>query len=136
MHDRAFLDSNILIYLHSEDEHSKRNITQNILNDNACITSIQAMNEISNVWIRKLMWSADKIEVHLDNIEQVCDEIITISRATINKALSIKERYGFSYFDSLMLSSAIEGNCNIIFSEDMSDGQIIEKSLKIVNPFK
>jgi len=136
MHDKAFLDSNILIYLYSEDDKNKRNIAQNILDDNDCMTSIQAMNEISSVWFRKLMWSADKIKDHLDNIEQVCDEIITISRATINKALSLKERYEFSYFDSLMPSSALEGDCNIIFSEDMSDGQIIEKTLKIVNPFK
>jgi predicted nucleic acid-binding protein len=136
MQDKAFLDSNILIYLHSEDDYNKRNIAQNILDGNGCITSLQAMNEISNVWFRKLMWSAEKIEDHLDNIEQVCDEVIAVSRATINNALSLKERYGFSYYDSLMLSSALESECNIIYSEDMSNGQIVEKTLKIINPFK
>jgi len=135
MPDKAFLDSNILIYLHSEDNKEKRDIAQKKLNENDCITSIQAMNEISNVWFRKLSWDGTKIEKHLDNIDHVCDEVLSVQRATINNALVLKDRYGYSFYDSLMLASALEGNCGIIFTEDMSDGQLINDSLKIVNPF-
>jgi len=94
------------------------------------------MNESSNVWLRKFSWSAKKVKEHLDNIELVCDDVQIIYRDTINKAITLKERYKFSYFDSLMLASALEGNCQVIFTEDMSDGQIINKTLKITNPFK
>jgi predicted nucleic acid-binding protein len=72
----------------------------------------------------------------LDGIEAVCDEIMIIQRKTINKALNLKDNYGYSYYDCLMLAAALEGNCDTIFTEDMSDGQIIEDQLKIVNPFK
>jgi len=51
-------------------------------------------------------------------------------------ALALKDRYGYSYFDSLMLASALNGNCHIIYKEDMRDSQIIGDTLKIVNPFK
>jgi len=136
MRDKAFLDSNILIYLYTEDDDSKRSVAQLKLNDNNCVTSLQALNETSNVLGRKFSLNHTEVKALLDNIETVCDEILPMNRKTIDNALVLKDRYGFSYFDSLMLSSALEGDCNIIFSEDMSDGQIIEKTLKIVNPFK
>ena len=39
------------------------------------------------------------------------------------------------YWDCLILASALEHNCGILYTEDLQNGQIIEKSLKIVNPF-
>ena len=136
MPDRAFLDTNVLVYLHSENNDKKRDDAKNLLDEYKCVTSLQTFNELSNVWFRKFNLDSIKIEEHLDNIELVCDEILSINRATINSALAIKNRYNFSYYDSLMLASALEGNCNIIFTEDMSDGQIINNSLTIKNPFK
>jgi len=136
MHDKAFLDSNILIYLYTEDDDSKRSIAQLKLNENICVTSIQALNETSNVLGKKFFLNHTEVKALIDNIEAVCDEVLPINRKTIDNALELKDRYGFSFFDSLMLSSALEGGCNVIFSEDLSDGQVVEKTLKIVNPFK
>ena len=136
MSDRAFLDTNILIYFYSENDEHKRSAAHHALNSHDCVTNIQALNESSNVWLNKFKWSAAKIEEHLDNIELVCDEILPVRRNTINKALALKSRYGYSYYDCLMLASALEGDCRIVFTEDMNDGQIIEDTLIIVNPFK
>jgi predicted nucleic acid-binding protein len=136
MSDKAFLDTNILIYLYSEDDKQKRGSAHKVLNGYNCVTSIQAMNESSNVWFRKFNWNAQKIKEHLDNIEMVYEVVFPIHRNTINMALALKDRYGYSYFDCLMLASAIESNCQIIYTEDMSDGQIISETLLIVNPFK
>lgn len=52
----------------------------------------------------------------------------------IKGALNIHEKYGYSYYDCLMLSSAIQNKCAYIFTEDMQDGQIID-GLEIVNIF-
>jgi len=65
----------------------------------------------------------------------VCDEIVMIGRGTITTALSLKDQYGYSYYDSLMLASALESNCDSIMTEDMNSGQIISSHLKIENPF-
>ena len=136
MSDKAFLDTNVLVYFYSEDDEFKRNAAYSVLNNNDCVTSVQALNESCNVWLRKFSWSVSKILAHLDNIETVCDDVFPILRNTVNKALSLRERYGYSYYDCLMLASALDGSCQIIFSEDMSDGQVINDTLKIVNPFK
>jgi len=53
MLDRIFLDTNIIVYLYSIDEGDKRDISCKFVNSADCITSIQAMNEASNVWLRK-----------------------------------------------------------------------------------
>jgi predicted nucleic acid-binding protein len=58
-----------------------------------------------------------------------------IQHKTINHALEINERYGFSYYDCLMLASALDGGCEVIYTEDMNDGQLIEERLRIINPF-
>jgi len=52
------------------------------------------------------------------------------------KAVQIKLKYFFSYWDSLIIASALESGCSILYTEDMQDGQLIEERLKIVNPFK
>ena len=132
---KAFLDTNILVYLYTEDEPARQRAALETLNSHHCIVSTQVMNEASNVWFNKCGWNGVKIKQHLDNIETVCDEVVTIQRGTIDKALALKETYGYSYYDCLMIASALENNCEILFSEDMTNQQIIENRLKIVNPF-
>ena len=59
-----------------------------------------------------------------------------ISTYTLFQALRLQSRYEFSYFDSLMLASALEYGCEYFMSEDLSSGQVIENKLKITNPFE
>jgi predicted nucleic acid-binding protein len=61
--------------------------------------------------------------------------IISVDVGTIQHCLKIKNRYGFSYWDSLILSAAFLGNCTIVYSEDMKHEQIIFDTVKIINPF-
>ncbi len=49
---------------------------------------------------------------------------------------NIREKYRYSYYDSLVISAALYANCTVLYSEDMQHGQIIENKLKIVNPFE
>jgi predicted nucleic acid-binding protein len=54
---------------------------------------------------------------------------------TIINACQIAQRYGFSFYDSVIISAALECDCKVLYSEDMNIGQVIAKKLKIVNPF-
>ena len=51
------------------------------------------------------------------------------------KASEVRSRFYISYWDSLIVASALNNSCNILYSEDMQHNQIIE-GLKIINPFK
>lgn len=52
------------------------------------------------------------------------------------KALRLKNKYNFQYYDALIVATALENGCTILYSEDMQHNQTIENTLTIVNPFK
>ncbi|MCL2188521.1 MAG: PIN domain-containing protein [Defluviitaleaceae bacterium] len=135
MSDKVFLDTNILIYLYSEDEPNKRDIAYNYVNNADCVTSVQAMNEASNVWGKKYRLHKNEIMKYLNEIEKICEDVILVRRKTINHALEIQNVYGYSFYDCLMLASAVEMGCTIILTEDMQNGQVINDTLIITNPF-
>jgi predicted nucleic acid-binding protein len=55
--------------------------------------------------------------------------------STITLAYYLVDKYDFQMFDGIIIAAALEANCDILYSEDMDNGQIVENSLKIVNPF-
>jgi predicted nucleic acid-binding protein len=55
--------------------------------------------------------------------------------STIKLAQDLVGKYDFQVFDGIIVAAALEADCNILYSEDMQNGQIIENMLKIVNPF-
>jgi predicted nucleic acid-binding protein len=131
--DKIFLDSNVIIYSFSA-ENDKKYIANDLLKNNPAI-SVQVLNEISNVLYRKLNTKISDIRRAIEFLTRIC-VVKSITSKTIQSALNIVDQYGFSYYDSLIISSALEYKSTILFSEDMSDGQFIEKKLKIINPFK
>ena len=50
-------------------------------------------------------------------------------------ALSLLDKYNLSFYDAIIISSALKTGCSAVFSEDLQSGQDIEGKLKIVNPF-
>jgi predicted nucleic acid-binding protein len=83
---------------------------------------------------RKLRMSWIEIREVLAQIRAVCAvEPITIE--THERALRIAERYGLSIYDALIVSAALLANCKTLHSEDMQDGQVVERQLTIRNPF-
>ena len=65
-----------------------------------------------------------------------CPEPVPDTVKTHEAALQIAERYTYSICDGLIIAAALETGCNILHSEDLQDGQVIENSLTIRNPFK
>jgi predicted nucleic acid-binding protein len=135
MNDSIFLDTNVFVYLYSEDESEKQSVVLNIVEHSRCITSTQVLNEFCSVCLRKLAMSINEVSQSIREIVENC-ELCYIDMETIQKALSLKDKYGYSYYDCLILASAILNGCQIMYSEDMQHNQLIEGKLKIVNPFK
>ncbi len=61
--------------------------------------------------------------------------LVVFDDYTIMKGLEIKKRYQYGYYDSLVLATAIENDCTLLYSEDMQLGQIIFDQVMIFNPF-
>jgi predicted nucleic acid-binding protein len=117
-----------------EDEPNKRQRAIDCVRSAEAWISTQVLNETINVLKRKFSLSYSQIR---DAVQEISKgfPIILVSVNTIEIALNLAERYQYSYFDSLILASALEAGCQILYSEDLQDGQRIENQLTIVNPF-
>ena len=84
----------------------------------------------------KRKFSLDYIQIGavVDELKQQL-QIAVVSTSTIQLALAIAQKYQYSYFDSLIVASALEVGCDRLYSEDMQDGQQIDNQLTITNPF-
>lgn len=136
MSDSCFFDTNTIVYLYSEDEKEKQHrILSLISNRESNFISPQVINETINVMHRKMKIDYQDINnVIAELLENFAISDFTV--ATIKIAVKVADKYGFSYYDSLIIASALESNCQILYTEDMHHQQIIDNSLKIVNPFK
>lgn len=133
MNNKCFFDSNILIYAMSND-YPKNQIAQNLLNHCQVAISTQVVNEFCNVMIKKKYVDFDKLSYIISAF--VNDyEILIVDTKLIIDALNVKEKYHYSYWDSLMIACALKLDVSILYSEDMSHGQVINEKLTIINPF-
>jgi predicted nucleic acid-binding protein len=128
----AFVDTSVLLYLLSNDTE-KADRVETLLAEQGTI-SVQVLNEFAAVAIRKLKMSVAEVREVLGTIRAVCDvEPVTIE--THDRALAIVERYGFSLYDSLLIAAALIAGSRKLYCEDLQHGQLIERQLRIVNPF-
>ena len=128
-----FLDTNILVHAFTTDP---RAAAAQALLGRGCLTSVQAINEFTNVARRKLDMTWQEVRDALAAIRTVCRAILPMDVETHTEALRIAEQHGYTIFDALMIASALRADCAVLYSEDMQDGMAIGARLHIVNPFR
>ena len=132
-----FLDSNILVYsvdarAPEKMERAHELVGRSLTNGSGCI-SYQVVQETLNVLTGKLGMSANSIRRLLDEILVPLWQVYP-SAPLYHDAISVQGRYGFSFYDSLIVAAALEAGCTRLYSEDLQHGQQIER-LTILNPF-
>ena len=135
MSGNTFLDTNLWVYFFAKDPPDKMQRVTDIINTqlSSLIISTQVLGELYNVLTRKRMFStleAQSIVSGLINRTLVVD----IDLAKVLQAIELNIRYGYTYWDSLIIATAIQSNCGILYSEDMQHDQLIEGKLRIINP--
>lgn len=128
----SFIDTNVLVYLISS-ETEKAKVAESVVEQGGII-SVQVLNELCNVARKKMNLSWNEVNELLTVIRSLLDvQPITID--THEQGLEIAEKYGYSLYDAMIVSSALLSNCTVLHSEDMQNGQLIGNSLRIMNPF-
>jgi predicted nucleic acid-binding protein len=135
MNGNVFIDSNVLVYCYSKTEREKQQKAFYIIDSNPFLfISSQVIQEFCNIAHKKLFLQEGDLHNAILEIESVFS-IYNNTVDTVKRANSIKYKYNYSFYDSLILAAALECNCHILFSEDMQEGQVIENKLRIINPF-
>jgi predicted nucleic acid-binding protein len=132
MSGRSFFDTTILIYSISSDQ-PRAAMAEKLLADGGWI-SVQVLNEFAAVARRKLDMSWEETREALSAIRALCETPTPLSIETHQAALEIAARYGYQIYDALILAAALESHCDVLYTEDMQNGQRIGP-LIIRNPF-
>lgn len=126
------LDTNILVYAFTSDPRSQ--LAEQLL-AKGCSISVQGLNEFANVAHRKLGMSWAEIGEATTIIGTLCKRVLPLDADTHAETLKQAERNGLSFYDALVVATALRANCTVLWSEDMQHGRVIEDQLQIVNPF-
>jgi predicted nucleic acid-binding protein len=128
----CFFDTNVLLYLLSGDSEQAACIEAIV--SKGGIISVQILNEFASVTSRKFGMTYAEIREYLVTIRAVCN-VRPLTVETHQLGLDIAERYGFSFYDSLIVGAALLADCTTLYSEDMQHGQKIENRMVITSPF-
>jgi predicted nucleic acid-binding protein len=136
MKDKIFIDTNIVVYAHLKQpaEIVKWETAFALIKNNKFVMSTQVLSE----YYASLLKNTVDDKIIQENIRLLIKnhEICLITIPIIQLTHQIKLKYYFSYWDSLILATALENQCTQLYSEDMQHKQIIEERLQIINPFE
>lgn len=129
---KPFFDTNVVVYAF-QDGALKQQAALDLLAAGG-MTSVQVLNEFANVARRKLGFDWTQIEDAVAAICVLLPDPTPLRLQTHTRALKIANRFGVSFYDALVVATAVESNCAVLYTEDLQDGQRIEGT-KVLNPF-
>lgn len=127
----AFIDTNILVYAQQAGPKGER--ARQVLAEGGLL-SVQVLNEFVAVSRRKLGKSWDEIDAAMSDILALVGDPIPVSLQTNAAARRLAAVHGLSFYDALIVASAIESGCSALWTEDMQEGRVFG-DLRLANPF-
>ena len=138
MSGKAFLDTNIRLYFFDEHDTRKQEISRNLIGSlvksKKGLISTQSLQEYFNVVTKKLKCNKADAQKDIEYYSTIFP-VHTNTVKDVLEAIKIIIKTQFTIYDSLVLAAAKAEKCEIVYSEDLNDGQEVD-GVKIVNPFK
>lgn len=128
----AFFDTSVLFYLLSSDTRRADRV-ETLLAERGII-SAQVLNEFTAVALRKVGLPLRDIKEILGTVRAVC-AVEAVTADTYDRGIEVCERYKFSFYDCVLVAAALIAGSKVLYSEDLQHGQVIDRQLRIVNPF-
>ncbi len=134
-----FVDTNVLVYARDDTDPIKRDRARGVMGllweSRSGRLSHQVLVEFYSTVTRKLKPGLPAEEARADVIELSQWGPIAPNRDLYAEAWRIEDRFGLSWWDSMIAAAARQAGCAILLSEDLQHGLVID-GLRIVNPFR
>ena len=127
------VDTNVLLYFLDTSLPDKREIAAGLILKRPVFNS-QSLSELINILRRRWKFPKEKILDTVANLLEVC-EYVPLTEPMVQRSFALVRRYDFQLFDAIIAASALEKGCSILYSEDMHHDLLVEKQLRILNPF-
>ena len=131
----CFIDTNIWFYSFVEqDDPAKSQKARELIRAVRPVVSTQVISEVCANLLKKAHMAEDTLaeviaSFYADYV------VVAIDQAVLLDASRLRKRHSFSYWDSLIVSSALTGSCKVLYSEDMQHKLVIDRRLTVLNPF-
>ena len=133
---RAFVDSNIWLYAFIEgDDPTKTAMAKGVVTGPHIVTSAQVINEVARNLLRKARFTEERIQALIASFHARYT-VVPLDQAMLLRASELRVRHQFAFWDSLIVTAALAGQAEILYSEDMHDGLLVDGRLHIRNPFR
>lgn len=140
MSARSFLDTNVIVYAFDKSNPKKAQVAQSLIEeglaDKRSIISYQVVQEFINVVLRGF-----RIVITRSDLESFLLTVlfpmaaVSWSPTLTTEALRIQTAHQYSWYDCLIIGAALQGECKVLFSEDLQHGQRFG-DLVVENPFR
>lgn len=131
----CFVDTNVWLYAFIENgDTAKSARASGLIQQGNIRLSTQVVNEVCVNLLKKAKFTEDALRQLIDAFYTKYG-VADLQRSTFLAASDLRDRYSLSYWDSVIVASALETGAEILYSEDMQDGLLVNNQLRIVNPF-
>ena len=142
MKSDCFIDTNIWVYAllearnDGEKQQAALELLRNLPTSVSILVSIQVINEFHWTLTRKYRLADDVVlDKATNGIVALSSAVLPLELDTYIEASNIRKQYNLSFWDSLVVASALRIGCKTLYTEDLNHGMIVGKKLHIVNPF-
>ena len=136
--DKTFIDTNIIIYAYDVTAGGKHKtagiILADLWNSGLGVISTQVLQEFFVNVVQKIPKPIDKRQAKKIVRDFLKWHVVVNTGDSILEAIDICLKYGYSFWDSMIIEAAIKGDAAILISEDLQDGQVVD-GVTIKNPF-
>lgn len=132
--DLCFTDSNLWLYTFIAQDPNKAATARQIIQNNDICLSSQVVNEVCSNLLRKASYNEAQLQQVIARF-YFAYQVVDLDEQILLAASDLRLKYGFSFWDGMIVAAALSANATILYSEDMHDGLLIENKLRIVNPF-
>ena len=131
----CFIDTNLWLYaLIESDDQNKSALARTLVKENEPIISSQVINEVCVNLLRKANFNEAQISQLVESFYEKYT-VIETNKPVLLAASHLRQKYSLSFWDSIIVASAMNAGSFILYSEDMQHGMIIEGQLQVINPF-
>jgi predicted nucleic acid-binding protein len=134
-----FLDTNVLVYAHDRSAGEKQKQAKTLIRDlwdsgTGCL-SAQVLQEFYVTVMQKVVLPLDA-QSAIRIIEDLAFwKVHTPGAKDVLGAIDLQQRYQLSFWDAMIVWSAAQLGCHIVWSEDLNPGQVYE-GVQLLNPFQ
>ncbi len=128
----GFLDTNVRIYAFALD---RRQVAARALLDDTNRIGVQSLKEFALAARRRLAMTWPQVVAALATIRDYAPPPLPLTIETHETGVRLARRYSLRVYDAMIVAAALAAGCDILWSEDMHDGLVVDQRLTIRHPF-